>query len=349
MDYSSLRSEYNNFIVPTCKIKIDGTELSTLKVKVTNINVTLELDDPSSANFTLSNIYDLKSSSLSSNVTAKLKLGSKISIELGYGSTLKNVFCGYINNLAYDFEQIPSVTVACLDIRGLMRRNIRRGLQFDEKKYSDVAKTILDKYKTICPNQKIDATTDEIEHIMQDKVSDLEFLCDIIGPKAEREFLVMGDTAYFREYDKDKTPLLTLERGKGLISFTYSSSYCNETVKIYGHDEAKKDVLVVSKEVKTDNSTASLVTPGIIAELALSDADDNSKATYYLNSEVKNRLRGAQSGSGSCIGIPDLIPGKYIKIDKLDTLVNKTYYLKQVKHTFSTDGFTTEFDLGGWL
>jgi len=349
MDFSQLRKEYKNFFVPAMRIKIDNTDISTLGVKVTNINVTLELDDPSSANFTITNIYDIKSSSINQKLKDKLKLGGKVSIELGYESNLRNVFSGYINNLSYEFDEMPCITVAALDIRGLMRRNIRRGLQFDEKKYSDVAKKILDKYKSICPNQKIDATSDEIEHIMQDKVSDLDFFRYVIGPKAQREFLVMGDTAYFREYDKDKTPILTLEKGKGLISFSCSSSYCNETIKIYGHDESKKEVLVVSQEVKTSKDVASLVSGGIVVELAVSDADDNSKASYYLHTEVKNRLRGVQSGSGSCIGLPELIPGKYIKIDKLDPSVNKTYYLNQVKHSFKTDGFITEFDLGGWL
>lgn len=312
MDFSTLRKEYKNFFVPAMKIKIDNTDISSLGVKVTNINVTLELDDPSSANFTVTNIYDIKASSINSKLKDKMKLGSKVSIELGYESKLNNVFSGYINNISYEFDEMPCATVAALDARGLMRRNIKRSYQFDEKKYSDVAKKILDKYKAICPNQKIDATDKEIEHIMQDKVSDLDFLRYVIGPRADREFLIMGDTAYFRKYDTDKTPILTLEKGKGLISFLRSSSYCNETVKVYGHDEKTKDVLVASKAVKTSDDVVSLVSDGIEAEIAVADADDESKLSYYLHTEIMNRKRGAQSGSGSCIGLPEIIPGKYI-------------------------------------
>ena len=53
------------------------------------------------------------------------------------------------------------------------------------------------------------------------------------------------------------------------------------------------------------------------------------------------------SGRGSCIGLPELVPGRYLKIDGMDKHTNGLYFISRVVHRYSEQGFTTDFELKG--
>jgi phage protein D len=77
------------------KIKVGTKDIvETLKVTISNVNVTLELDDASSVTFTVTSAYELTNTAFNSNVKTTLKLGETITVELGYGSDLAQVFQG---------------------------------------------------------------------------------------------------------------------------------------------------------------------------------------------------------------------------------------------------------------
>ncbi|MEG1459123.1 MAG: hypothetical protein RSJ40_07430, partial [Acetivibrio sp.] len=65
---------------------------------------------------------------------------------------------------------------------------------------------------------------------------------------------------------------------------------------------------------------------------------------------LKNeRLKKAQGGSGSCIGLPELVPGRYVKIAKFDKDADDTYFINKIEHSFSLgDGFSTQFEIAGY-
>ena len=66
---------------------------------------------------------------------------------------------------------------------------------------------------------------------------------------------------------------------------------------------------------------------------------------------AKHRLNGIAmgfvSGRGECIGIPELIPGRYIKIDGADDKTNGLYFITKVVHRISTEHYTTTFEVKG--
>ena len=53
------------------------------------------------------------------------------------------------------------------------------------------------------------------------------------------------------------------------------------------------------------------------------------------------------SGEGECVGIPELIPGRYLKIEGSDSHTNGLYFLTKVRHSFSEAGYTTSFEFKG--
>ena len=53
------------------------------------------------------------------------------------------------------------------------------------------------------------------------------------------------------------------------------------------------------------------------------------------------------SGSGTCVGIPELIPGRYISIKGLDDSTEGSYFLSKVLHRFTEEGYYTQFEVKG--
>ena len=49
-----------------------------------------------------------------------------------------------------------------------------------------------------------------------------------------------------------------------------------------------------------------------------------------------------------CIGLPEILPGRFVKIDRVDSLANKKYYVTRVTHTYDRSGFTTRLEAEGW-
>lgn len=346
--FDELNKQYGGFMVPAFKVKVDGTELKTsMKIGVTNVDVTLALKSSSSASFTLTNVYDFKSQSFTSEIKSKLKLGAIITVELGYASSLTEVFYGFIHDITWEYGDSISVNVTALDLRRLMMGNKRKDYTYGKQNYSDIVKEILDSYKKLYKELDIDATTDKLQGIKQNS-SDFDFIMNVACPNTKREFFCLGSTVYFRNPNEVTDPIIKLERGKGLLSFHKSTSYFNKLIRVYGHDDDKKQRIMVEKEAKSDTKMNTLVTPPAALEHQRPNISTQQEATDFVESQIAKELAKTRSGGGSCLGIPELVPGRYIEIDNLDSSINQKYYLNQVKHTFNEGGFITTFEIGGW-
>jgi len=345
--FSALAKTYSNFLVPAMKIKVGTSDIaSTLKVGITDVSITLDLDNASSVDFTVINVYDLKSTAFYGNVKSTIKLGAVLTVELGYGSSLTKVFQGYVANLNMEFGEIPKISVVATDVRALMGRNIREVTHKDLKKASAVVSKIMEIYSKVSKVKVTDTPEQEDPFIQND--SDLEYILKELCPKTNSEFFVLGDTAYFRKmHDPDKE-ITTLSPGSGLISFQCNTTYVDEVIQIYGHDEQTNKPVTAKKDAKSDTKSASALSKKPVRELKISDTIDATKAENIAAYELEQLMKSSQQGGGTCIGLPELCPGRYLKIEKLDESVNKTYYLKTVTHSFSESGFTTNFTIGGF-
>ena len=66
-------------------------------------------------------------------------------------------------------------------------------------------------------------------------------------------------------------------------------------------------------------------------------------AQARLDSQALNFV----SGSGTCVGIPELIPGRYITVKGLDGDTEGNYFLSKVRHRFTKGGYFTQFEVKG--
>ncbi len=344
--YKALMNKYSQFMAPACEIKIDGSALPT-GVAAEGINVTLSLEAASTVRFQVVGAYDIKSSGFDSSVKSKLKLGAKVAVSLGYGSELLEVFQGFIFSVGASFGDVNALTITAMDVRRLMMEGTAREEKHVVTTYSAAFEEVMGRYSALCSKKEVTATdSDEIESIVQ-RVSDYQFITETLCTRGNREFFVLGDTAYFREAGANTTPCVELNWGEGLLSFSRNSLYQNLKITVLGFDADNKES--VSAEV-TEKSEEALTAIGSANETVLvdSDAKEVAKAKKRAEKEARKRKKEAQQGSGSGVGIPDIVPGRFITLGKLDSDLNGKYYINEVSHNFGGDGFTTDFQIGGW-
>ncbi len=344
--YSDLVSQYGQFRVPAFQIKVDQKELSG-EIGVDQISATLSLDGASAVSFTVAGAYDRSKSGFKADVKSQLKLGALVSLELGYGSSLTQIFSGYISGVGVDFSDDPTLSITAMDVRRLMMEGTRREETHVVTSYSAAFQAVMKRYSALCSNLETDATDDnEITQIVQ-RTSDYEFVSNVLGKRGKREFFVVGDKAYFCEKDKYKSSVLTLTWGESILSFSRNSLYQNLKITVIGFDPDSKEA-VKAEVTETASDTQKAVGSQHETIIPDPDAKEEAKAKKRAEKEAQERKRKAQSGSVSCVGLPELVPGRYVTLAGLDSDLDRDYYIREVRHELNSGGFSTTLEIGGW-
>lgn len=350
--YSELIQKYQNFLTPVCNIFVGGKNISKdCNMIPESVSITLSLTEASSVSMQIVNVYDREKSQISSKAKNIFKLGNDVSVEIGYGSSLQKVFVGYIYEVGVEFSDVPSLSITAMDVRRLMMDYEVSNYTHTASSYSEAFESVMSKYSKLC-STKVDSTETikeagkPIDGIVQ-QGTDFNFVTQVLCKREEREFMVFGDTAYYRKSDASKPPIVTLEWGNGLISFHKNTLYKNRAIEVLGYDMNKAPV-VSSATATSDKKAVKPVAQQQKRLIIVPDAVDKAKADKRAKKEAEKERKKSQQGSGNCIGLPELIPGRFIKVSKMDTDIDGTYYIKQVQHQFGSDGFTTSFDIGGY-
>ena len=74
---------------------------------------------------------------------------------------------------------------------------------------------------------------------------------------------------------------------------------------------------------------------------------DSKQAKDLAQAAAKKAKARSMSGRCKTIGLPEIVPGRYIKISNIGS--SNSYYIKSVSHSFGDGGFTTDFELGYYL
>lgn len=351
-DYEVLKKKYKNFTVPAAKLKIGGSEILSMKgVLLEKIQVHLSLQTAGSAEIILSSLYDYKNRSFDSSVKSKTVLGKQVEVELGYGSTTTMIFKGFLASVRMEFDVDDGITyhIMALDARRLMMSDNSHAVVYDVKNYSDAVKTVLKRYSKLC-TAKVDATSDSLTIPVCQRGSDYDFIVkDLIGSgKADREFFIVADKVYFRKPKSSSAPVLSLGIASGLKRFYREAFYLNQKIQVIGYQtDSKKEIKGEATAKASGSQVNALGETGVTVRISpeCDTAEKAKKKASALAGDLKDK---SQDAGGTCIGLPELVPGRYLKIEKVDNLVNHKYYLKTVVHQFSEDGFTTSFEAGGW-
>lgn len=345
---SSLASKYKDFLVPAMKLKVGGHDITgKSEYAVESVELTLSQEAASAASIRLTNVYDQKNRKFVGDVSSDFILGELVEVELGYGSSLTSLFYGYVDEINYELSDSPSVNVTAVDVRKIMMGSKKSNISHNVKSYSDAFQEVVKKYSAVYKGTDVDATDKmEVECIPQNG-NDYDFIKKVLCRKGDRDFFVHAGKVYFKKTSADLFGTVEMEWGRDLLSFHRRATFQDVIIKILGQDLKKKEEVEAEVEIKSDDEQKKLVQSEKTEMNAdIEDSDSAKKIADYKAEQEKKR--GRQAG-GSCIGIPEILPGGHVKIKKGDSsLIDGTYNVVEVRHTYGSDGYRTTFDVEGW-
>lgn len=341
IEFSDLVTKYDNFIAPSCKISIGSETLTEDIIGEIRIEVSVK-DIAGICIFTVNNCYNYQEKGFESEIKSKLILGKNIEVSLGYSGTNQMIFKGYIESINYEFNDSPSITVVCMDGIHVLMQKVTIERKDKEKALSDIVTEILNKERSYISELEIESIPATGIQIAQN-ISDYDFIKKIANENGFEFFILVGK-AYLRTAKKVKTLIMSLEFGQSIISFSKEVKYKNISVTVMGKDDANK---VTTKGTDTGITNTPYIEKSFVSNTVIQSGkyDTDSKAMERATIEVQNILESAYSARLECIGIPELVPGRYIELKNFDDDFNKEYYITKVCHDFRPGDYKVSLNL----
>lgn len=344
--YEELVQAYDNFMVPAVAIYVNnGKEdiLSAKKLALESMQVTLSVEQTSGISFRIVDVFDMESHSIKPDIKNSFSVGTIIEVAMGYGSNLTTVFKGYVTEYKTIYQDIVMVCVVAVDLRKLLMSNRRKQYKYAANTYSGIFSEILSNYKTLYDTLHVDAVEEQEELIQND--SDYNFIMKELCRKGNRDFFIVGGDVYFKKRNDSENAFIELQWGNNLYSFQKGKTYCNKKMKVYSCQE-DKTVNMLSSDVKTGKDTPALTSETLIEEWEIEKGIDKKTLQNWLDKKVEEKIEQSASITCSLVGLPEIVPGRYIKITGVDSADEGTYYIREVYHNFDSDEFITRFTVG---
>ena len=349
--YEELVKKYGNFCVPLIRIRKNKVDLvSVLKLSILEIRVTLSLEAAGMAVFKIGGIYDEERHVFESRVKQSFALGNIMEVELGYQSSSLSIFKGYVAMLGAEFGKLPCLVVTLMDVRRLMMQSGSVHLLHHVKNYSDAFRTTMKKYARLC-SVSVDATSDGLENPLSQTQNDYLFVMGELlqNGKADREFFVLGDRAFFRKPAKIKIPIMTLQFGRELLAMKTDEEYQDLESEVMGFDEGNQKAIMGKAPVRKGSRMKRILNPTPVLTVADPTVDTQKKANEKARGMARKKAWTAQRGTGVTIGLPELVPGRFVCVRSLEKdYGDHKYYIKNIVHEINGENFQTVFEIGGW-
>lgn len=347
-----LKKQYDGFRAPAFSIKVEGEEVvKSLNLTIDNVKVTTSQGAAGSLNFDIINGYDLKDRTFRKDLKSTFMIGKTVTAEVGYAGNITEIFKGFIYSLSLSFSDAPSYSVTAMDVIRLLQDSDTKGIVYQKKTPTNIFNEIMDKYKAICPQKDVHAakSSSKPEAYINQRVNDYSFIENYLCPMEGRDFFVLDGKAYFLDSGRKRSSVINLEGGRHFLSLTNSQTYLYKSIQVMKVDKSsKKSTVLHTKEVSAANQKKVLSTPQT-KNITLEADGDDSDAARQAEKAALEELKGANTLSGSCIGIPFLVPGRAMTVEKMDGSLDGEYEIIKSEHSIGSDGYTTSFDLGGKL
>ncbi|WP_459481114.1 phage late control D family protein [Clostridium saccharoperbutylacetonicum] len=344
-DYSKFQEKYNNFMLPSYQISIDGTTFTLKDFNITNININLSVKEKAgTANFSVSNCYSLSDKGFDKKIKSLFKLGSIVKISLGYSDTNEDLFLGYIDSIAYEFGDIPQINVNCLDAMALLMKNKVEERTLPEKSPKEIITDIFNNYSSFIKDSKIDELQPIDSQIVRNE-DDYTFI-SAIAKENNYDFFVVGEKVYLSDLKSSKDVIVTLLYGINVLRFSREFRLKKIEVTAYGKDDKQNETVSESCTSKTDypyiNSLDEVMEKKVIRSPRI---DSSDKAKKIALNEAKELIEESYSSNIECIGLPELIPGKFVTIKNFDSDIDGTFYITDTNHSFSPGHYTVSLNI----
>jgi len=354
---------------PEVRIEIDNEDLSPATLAdVLEVQVTLQEGELAGCSLTLTN-WDAEKFTFKYSDDARLDVGKRIVIKMGYAGRLQPLFVGQIVTFAPSFPESGQPTLALTGTdRLVLLRDAKPAsstgrIYKKEKQDWKIARVVARRH-----GLDFEATREGPEHeeVNQGDQDDLAFLLDrarrinfdcyiTVDPNTRRDVL------HFIK-PKDKYAGGTLEVfefrwGESLISFapklTISRLFSKVTVR--GWDPRTKKAFehtALAKDLAKSGSDGR--SGGEIIGASLGDKEERivdmsirtrREAQELAESVLAETAKQFLTGSGKVMGEPDLRVGSLVSLKGIGPRFEGEYEVCKVEHSFGSGGYLTSFDV----
>ena len=183
------------------------------------------------------------------------------------------------------------------------------------------------------------ATDKTIEMVCE---SDYEFVVKA-AKKFNYEFFTNAGTVYFRPAKDYKDILMEIEPNPLLRSFEvdYDITGLVGKVEVRSTDVGKASAISSSKSLNNKISQGNMAKPlvkdtkKVYIDPTVSSKKDAQYRAEYLAEDISYRFGTLEA---ELMGLPELVPGRFIKLKGLGTAVSNTFYLVTVRHIMTGEG-----------
>ena len=367
--YETLESDYNNFTDPIVQVFVDDENIHDNKGGVSISDVLVDLTcgfEAGQAAFSLYDCYDMVKTKFEYDKVKKyIMLGSTVRVAMGYGMTTREVFRGIIVRVDFvvDETDAPHVRVTAMDVKGIMMANhYHKRLMSDF--YSGAIKEIFaqDVYMGlvgptgVISELSISDTPDmfslsadvgesdkTIEMVGE---SDYEFIVRC-AKRFNYEFFCIGGQVLFREAKSDPSTLLSFSNTSKIFSLnvSYDITGLVSSVTVRGLDAGKAKVIEStmrnSNKISGSSQAKAMINGSeyIYVDPTVTAKDEAQRRAWYVFDDMAYRFGTLDM---EIMGIPEVIPGRFIDLNDYGTAVSNTFYVTSVQHHMDRDGrYTT--------
>lgn len=354
--FQALSTKYEDFRGPAFTIKVEGSALNSAEMPIASLEVELCADGSAGGcHFLVESLYDFSQSKWINNLAKTIQVGAKLEILGGYVKQ-ELIFYGYVDefSMEYSGSAPPRLSVTGIDGFGYLM-SCQEPIYGGKKKPQKVVEDILDKAVSAgyAKSRTVGTLTGFEVPVVKEKLDDFRYLHLLARRYCMSLFSVAGELI-FDNVVANSSPLISLTVGAGLLDFKKRMSLQGQIgeVEIWGRDENQKFIKGTSNRVSIGGSgkTAIELAPKFkqtaireYSEYVRTEKECMELAQARLDTQALNFV----SGSGTCVGIPELIPGRYISIKGLDDSTEGSYFLSKVLHRFTEEGYYTQFEVKG--
>ncbi len=365
LTYEKLQEKYLDFSHPRARVLLGGKvfDSSGAGMAVNDIHVEVTSGyEASVASFRLFDVYDPSSGKFFyEKVKNQVVMGNSVTIQLGYMDTVETVFVGFVSGVAFGFEpgDLPYIEVTAMDVKGVMMGG-SYAAALKATTYSAAVKEVLDRTGEGRLKQMGGITGTEIsktpdaEGVSSSSSRSSPLTVEMVG-ESDYEFVVRAAKRYnfeffvdrgkviFRPAKKDTSLLMKMGNRSGLRGFHIEYSLTGVVGKIEARamDPGKGEVISANSKFTNTLSTGSkakqLMGKGskIYLDASITSREEAESRVASLMEQMSYRLGSLE---GSCVGIPDLTPGRFIEVTGLGVPADNQFYLTSVIHDFTSDG-----------
>lgn len=343
-------------LLPNFEVLINGAPLEEdILAYVAEVVVDTSVELPGMFTIELSGSDQLKDEHEWIDDQKLFAIGNAVEIKFMHNKKKATLIKGEITALEPEFSShsLPGLTVRGYDRRHRLQRG-RKTRSFAQRKDSDIAAQMAREAGLT------DQTTDSKvthDYVLQANQTDLEFLQER-ARKIEYEVVVEEKTLLFRPVANAKKEVLTLSFEDDLLEFSPRLTAVGQVSEVEVRSWSAKDKKEIVGKAKIGAEVSTMggqKSGGELAESAFGAAPDvvtsspaltQAEADQMATARFNHLSLGLIIGEGLCMGRPDLLAGKVIKLEGIGKRFSGLYYVTAARHRcLSQRGYQTYFSV----